>query len=268
MSLSATGRPQHGGVPLSIAGTGRLRPARRASWVLLIAAGAWVVVVWPLGGMGAMPGTMGLGFWSFLGVWTLMMGAMMLPSVSPLAALYVRGFTAARRGRVSALLVGYLVVWAAVGVPAYALAWFADRVVAGHAISAAAFAVALFVACGVYQLTPLKDLCLARCRSPVGFLMRYSAYRGSTRDFRVGLHNGLYCVACCWGLMALLVAFGVMNLGAMIALAAVVMIEKVWVHGVGFSRAVGVLSLSAAAAVVWVPQLAPGLVPASRMMGM
>jgi predicted metal-binding membrane protein len=68
--------------------------------------------------------------------------------------------------------------------------------------------------------------------------------------------------------MALLVAFGVMNLGAMIALATVAMIEKVWVHGVGFSRAVGVLSLSAAAVVVWVPQVAPGLEPAFRTMGM
>jgi predicted metal-binding membrane protein len=244
------------------------RSAPRVSLVLVLAAAAWVGLVVLLGDMGGMPGTMGLGFVSFVAVWTLMMTAMMLPSVAPFATLYARGLTDTRGVRVSALVAGYLLVWAAAGVPAYALAWFAGRVVDGQTISAALFAVVLFAACGVYQLTPIKDICLARCRSPLAFLLRYSSYRGVTRDFRVGFHNGWYCLACCWGLMALLVAFGLMNVGAMVALAFVVVTEKVWAHGAGLARVVGVASLVAAGLVVWVPGLAPGLEHTSRMAGM
>ncbi len=238
------------------------------SLVLIMAAAAWVGVVVFLGEMDTMPGTMGLGVVSFVAVWVLMMTAMMLPSVAPFVTLYARALTAARRTRISALVVGYLLVCAAAGVPAYGLAWLADRAVDGHTISAAMLAVVLFTACGVYQLTPLKDVCLARCRSPLGFVMRYSSYRGASRDFRVGFHHGLYCLACCWSLMALLVAFGLMNIAAMVALAAVVLIEKAWARGPGFARVVGVVSLAAAGVVGWAPGLAPGLEHTSRMAGM
>jgi predicted metal-binding membrane protein len=127
-------------------------------------------------------------------------------------------------------------------------------------------AAAIFLACGVYQLTPLKDRCLRHCRSPLGLLLHYGNYKGPVRDVRVGVHHGAYCAGCCVGLMALLVAFGLMNLLAMAGLVAVVIAEKYWRYGVVLSRAVGVAALVAAVAVFWVPGLAPGLRHSMPMM--
>ena len=108
-------------------------------------------------------------------------------------------------------------------------------------------------------MTSWKDRCLRRCRSPLALLLHYGSYSGRLRDVAAGAHHGAYCAGCCWGLFVVLVALGVMNLVAMGVLAATVLVEKLWSHGVGFSRAVGVLALLVAVAVIWVPSLAPGL---------
>jgi predicted metal-binding membrane protein len=115
----------------------------------------------------------------------------------------------------------------------------------------------------------LKDRCLARCRSPLGFVLKLGAYQGRTRDLRVGLYHGAFCLACCWALMALLVAFGLMNVIAMVVLAGSVLVEKTWVWGPRFSRLLGVAALGLAFAVIFVPGLAPGLhqVPSPGGMG-
>ena len=126
---------------------------------------------------------------------------------------------------------------------------------------------AIFAACGIYQLTPIKDRCLARCRSPLGFVMKYGSYQGRLRDLRVGMHHGAFCLACCWALMAVLVAVGLMNLAAMVVLAAVVLVEKTSKWGPRFSRVVGVVALVLAVAVVFRPSLAAGLQPAPPMSG-
>ena len=227
--------------------------------MLVAAAGAWLLVVGLGRHMGAMPGTMGLGIAGFVGVWTLMMAAMMLPSVTPLASIYARSVASARPWRLGSSSLGYLAVWALAGLPAYAIAWIGEQVAERSADLALATACVIYVACGLYQLTPLKDKCLARCRSPLALLLRYGSYRGVTRDLRVGLQHGSYCLGCCWALMALLVVFGVMNVTAMVVLALVALIEKVWTRGKVFSRLVGCLSLALAVAVIWVPALAPGL---------
>jgi len=137
--------------------------------------------------------------------------------------------------------------------------WLAGWLVDGHAAAATVLAVAIFAACGFYQLTPLKDRCLARCRSPLGFVLKLGGYRGRTRDLRVGLYHGAYCLACCWALMALLIAFGLMNVIAMVVLAGAVLTEKAWVWGPHFSRVLGVAALGLAVTAVFVPGLAPGL---------
>ena len=95
------------------------------------------------------------------------------------------------------------------------------------------------MAAGIYQITPLKNFCLRHCRSPVAFLLHVSGYKGRFRDVRVGLYHGLYCVGCCWGLMLVLITVGIMNLAWMAAIAAAVLLEKTWRHGIGFSRAIG-----------------------------
>jgi predicted metal-binding membrane protein len=235
----------------------RLTP--QASVLLLAAAGAWVGVLVLARAMGSMPGTMGLGIGSFVAVWALMMSAMMLPSVAPFSSLYVRTFGDNRARRIAGFAAGYLIVWTVAALPAYALAWLAARLALGHPGTATVLAVVILAACGVYQLTPLKDRCLARCRSPIGFVLTLGSYRGRTRDLRVGLYHGAFCLACCWALMALLVAFGLMNVIAMVILAIAVLAEKTWVWGHAFSRAVGVAALVLAAVVVFKPGLAAGL---------
>ena len=240
----------------------RLTPP--ASLLLLGAAGAWVGVVVVARHMGPMLGTMGLGIGSFVAVWALMMTAMMLPSVTPFASLYTRSFTEHRGRRLVAFGSGYLLVWSLAAIPAYALAWPADRFSGSHPTAATGLAVAIFAGCGIYQLTPIKDRCLARCRSPLGFVFKFGAYSGRTRDLRVGLYHGAFCLACCWGLMALLVAFGLMNLTAMVVLAAVVLLEKTSPWGSRFSQALGVIALVLAVVVVFAPGVAPGLHPVTQ----
>ncbi len=244
------------------------RPVRRmappTSFLFVVAAAAWVGVVVVARDMGSMPGTMGLGIGAFAAVWALMMAAMMLPSVAPFASLYARTFGSHRTRRVSALVSGYLLVWILAALPAYGLAWVAGSLVSGHRTGATVLAVALFAACGVYQLTPIKDRCLARCRSPLGFVLKFGVYRGRTRDVRVGLHHGAFCVACCWSLMALLVAFGLMNVIAMVGLAGAVLVEKTSPWGRWVCRGLGVAALVLAVAVVFEPGLAPGLLPVTQ----
>jgi predicted metal-binding membrane protein len=241
----------------TVPGLRRLTPS--ASLILVAAAGAWAGVAVVARHMGSMSGTMGLGVGGFVAVWALMMAAMMLPSVTPFASLYSRTLQDRHSRRLAVFACGYLIVWALAALPAYGLAWLAGRLVDGHAAAATVLAVAIFAGCGVYQLTPLKDWCLARCRSPLGLVLKLGGYRGRTRDLRVGLYHGVFCLACCWGLMALLVAFGLMNVIAMVVLAGAVLTEKTWVWGPRLSRVLGIAALGLAVAVVFVPGLAPGL---------
>jgi predicted metal-binding membrane protein len=246
--------------------------------LLIAAAGAWVATVAIARGMAGMTGTMGLGLVTFVPVWTLMMAAMMLPSVTPVATLYARTIPGSRavpgRGtvpgrraaRIAGLVAGYLGVWAAAGLPAYGLARLAGWLTGRHPGGAHMAAVAVFAVCGAYQLSRLKDRCLARCRSPLGLLLHYGSYRGRFRDLRVGAHHGGYCLGCCWALMVLLIAVGVMNVAAMIGLAALVLIEKTWTWGPAAGRLAGTAALALAVATIWFPWLAPGLHAAPAMM--
>ena len=166
----------------------------------------------------------------FVGVWVVMMAAMMFPSISPTVALYSR--MTRQRSLLSPLLftAGYLATWTAAGVFAFALALAGGRIAgdplswdrAGRWIAG----VTLLVA-AVYELTPLKDVCLGKCRSPLGFLL------GSWRDgrsgaVRMGMENGAWCVGCCWALMASLFALGIMSLVWMAFTAGLIAVEKVF----------------------------------------
>ncbi|KAE8764518.1 DUF2182 domain-containing protein [Georgenia thermotolerans] len=231
--------------------------------VLLAAAAlAWAVTAaLALGGMGApgMPATMGLSVGPFLGVWALMMAAMMLPAVAPVAALYLRALGASRPGRVAGFLGGYLLVWAAAGLPAYLLARAAGRLAADQPRTAQVLAVATFVGVAVYQVSPLKRVCLRSCRSPLGQFLRYAQVTGPLRDLRVGVHHGLYCLGCCWALFVALMAVGLMNLVAMATLSGLVAAEKLWSHGVAASRLVAVGALGVAILLAARPELAQAL---------
>jgi len=227
--------------------------------LLLAAAVGWLVTAGLASDMGAMSATMGLGPAGFVGVWTLMMAAMMLPSMSPLTRLYLGTLGDHRARRSFLLALGYLTVWAAFGVVAFALAEGAERLAANTPGWAHATAVGICLVCGIYQMTSLKDRCLARCRTPLGQLLRYRSMTGPVVDLRVGAGHGAWCVACCWSLMVVLIAFGVMNLIAMAILTAVILVEKLAAPGRWFSVLVGAAAFALAIG-VWIdPRLAPGL---------
>jgi predicted metal-binding membrane protein len=219
--------------------------------------------------MAGMTGTMGLGPAAFVAVWTLMMAAMMLPSVAPAASRYARsmsGRSGHRAAGIAGLTAGYLAVWAAAGVPAFGLAWLAGWMTGRHPGAAHVFAVAAIAACGVYQLSAPKDRCLTHCRAPLASSRPLSRPGGWARDLGVGVRHGAYCLGCCWALMVVLIAVGVMNVAAMVGLAIVVLIEKTWRWGPAAGRVAGVAALGLAVAVIWLPWLAPGLHAAPPMM--
>jgi len=229
------------------------------SVLLVVAAAAWVGVVAAARGMASMPGTMGLSVAAFAGIWALMMTAMMLPTITPFTALYTRTLSDHRPRRITELACGYLLVWTLAAVPAYALAWLGSELASRRPAAATALAVGIFAACGIYQLTPVKDRCLARCRSPLGFAFKYGSYRGRLRDLRVGINHGAFCLACCWALMGILIAVGLMNLAAMVVLSAVVLAEKTSTWGPRLTRLIGVAAFALAIAVVLRPSIAGGL---------
>jgi len=178
-------------------------------------------------------------------MWAVMMTAMMLPSATPLVVLY--GVAARSQGTAGrqtwALVAGYLLVWMAFSLGATAL----QRVLASlllispmmAIISSPVAATLLFIA-GVYQLTPVKQACLRACQSPLGFLTsRWRA--GASGAFTIGLEHGVYCVGCCWAMMLLLFAGGVMNLTVIAALTAFVAFERLAPFGLYGARVSGVL---------------------------
>ena len=180
--------------------------------LLLLAAVAWAGTLAVAQQMGVMAGTMGLAIPAFLLVWLLMMVAMMLPAVAPVAQLYLRTIGRDRRAlRVAGFLSGYLLVWTAAGLPAFGMAWGAQQLAAEHSGAARLAAAGTFLAVAVYQVSPLKDVCLKACRSPLGLLLRYASYCGGLRDVRAGAHHGLYCLGCCWVLFVALIALGTMK---------------------------------------------------------
>ena len=211
-----------------------LRPAY-AAWrahlgvvaaLLAVAALAWWWTVGQMSGMDDGPWTALGDFGWFVGVWVAMMAAMMFPSVSPTVALYAR----MSRSRVLpvAFVAGYAAAWAAVGVVAYLLAALTTHAAGGslawdHAGRWIA-GVTLLVAAG-YELTPFKDVCLGKCRSPLGTLLG-SWRAGGAGAFRMGLVNGAWCLGCCWALMASLFALGVMSVTWMAVVAALIALEK------------------------------------------
>ena len=248
-------------VPLS------LREAAPA-WIALLALTvlAWVVTLDQVRAMSNGAGTMGMSFGAFVAMWTVMMAAMMFPSVAPVAILWIR-FIVGRLSvglalsRIALFVSGYLLAWAFAGVVAFfGLALF-ERVLLLAGNNGGWLGAAIFVTAGVYQFTSFKDVCLRHCRSPMSLITYYTSFRGLAIDLRVGVHHGIYCVGCCWGLMLILVALGVMNIPAMAALTIVIFAEKLLRHGLLVARLTGISFLGAAAGAAIFPNLFPGLKP-------
>ena len=229
-----------------------------------LAAVGWWWTVGRMRGMDEGPWT-GLGTlgW-FLGVWVVMMAAMMFPSVAPTVALYAR-MSGRSRLRPWVFTSGYLATWAGAGVLAFLVGVAADSVVGDHLAWGQAgrpLAGATLVVAALYELTPLKNACLGRCRSPLGALL------GSWRDgwpgaFRMGARNGAWCVGCCWALMASLFALGAMSVTWMALVASIIAFEKLlpWRRTATYGTALLLLALGG------LVLLAPDALPALTVPG-
>ncbi|MCW2601668.1 MAG: Protein of unknown function transrane, metal-binding protein [Frankiales bacterium] len=197
----------------------------------------------------------------FLGVWVVMMAAMMFPSVAPTVALYARMTRSRWPLAPAAFTAGYLLTWTATGVVAFAIADAAGRLAgdrlawdhAGRPIAGLTLVVA-----AVYELTPLKNVCLGKCRSPLGFLLG-SWREGWQGGLRMGAKNGAWCVGCCWALMAALFALGVMSITWMAVVAGLIAVEKTvpWRRTATFGTALVLLALGVL--LLAAPQAVPGL---------
>jgi predicted metal-binding membrane protein len=211
----------------------------------------------------------GLGFYT--GVWVVMMAAMMLPSIWPIVGMYER----ARAGRDAAgagtvlVVVGYIAAWTAWGLLAFgairlAHALFGDFLPwdgAGRWVAAG-----VVLGAAAYQQMPLKNACLTRCRGPLGFVVE-NWRPGMYGAFRLGALHGAWCVGCCWALMAALFALGLMSIGWMALIAALIALEKLWPSRVVANWLVTVVLLVVGIALLVDPSVVPGMPGTDAAMG-
>jgi predicted metal-binding membrane protein len=258
---------------MEAASTSRLARTPTAILVslLALAGAAWAVLVWQsaemdTGHMGhvEMLTTMDMRAALFLAIWAAMMVAIMFPTAAPMILTFAR-VQAGRRERGNPVVPTwiftgtYLALWVAFGALAYAAAvgaqeladrsmWFMDNM--------ARIGGGVLVAAGIYQLTPLKNVCLSKCRSPLAFIV------GSWRDgyggaVRMGLEHGLYCIGCCWLFFLIVFPLGMMNIAVLAAITALIFAEKALSFGHRARVAAAGLLIAYGALVVFVPDALP-----------
>lgn len=209
---------------------------------------AWIPTVQQSRSMPSVLGTMGMPLGSFLVFWTLMIVAMMGPSLAPIASLHVE--TARLHMHEThgppliacggAFVLGYLLVWFAFGLPIFGLAVLEGQAASTAPPVALAAGPLILVMAGFYQLTPLQARCLASCNRHLGAQAHLPNVRYLLQDSKVGLAHGMDCVGACGGCMLVFVAVGLMNLPWMIAITLIVLVEKVWRYGHQVAVVVGV----------------------------
>jgi predicted metal-binding membrane protein len=240
--------------------------------LLVLAVIGWGLVIWQARTDSSMPMhdemdldlTMGMAAPLFLAMWVAMMVAMMFPAAAPMILLFDRveqGKREAERSYVpTAYFVGaYLAVWTAFGAAAFALAVGVDHLTADAAWITenwARLGGVLLIAAGLYQLTPLKDVCLSKCRTPMSFLM--TSWRdGKVGAIQMGLLHGGYCVGCCWLFFLILLPLGVMNVGATVVIALLVFGEKCLPVGKRLAHAAALVLVVYGIVVTLVPAALP-----------
>ena len=235
--------------------------------LLVLAALAWGVLLWQAqttDAAMAMTPTMGMEAPLFLAIWVVMMVAIMFPTAAPMILMFARA-QAGKRQREQPFVPtwlfvsAYLLVWSLLGVAAYAAAVAAERLaeqsmwLMEHAAQVGG---TVLILAGLYQLTPLKAVCLSKCRSPLSFIM--ASWRdGRGGAFRMGVEHGLYCAGCCWLLFVILFPLGMLNVAAMALITALIFAEKALPGGRRLSWAAGAALVAYGLLVIVMPDALP-----------
>jgi predicted metal-binding membrane protein len=250
------------------ASSDRLRRQRNLILVslLTLAAISWVVVTRQAGMTSGAGPTMGMTIPLFLVAWVAMMVAMMFPTAAPMILMFAAVSVGKKqRGesfvRTWIFVGSYLLVWIGFGAFAYGVAVGLDalsRQLMWVMDNAARLGGLLLLSAGVYQLSPLKNICLTKCRSPLSFIL--TAWRdGHSGAIQMGLAHGAYCLGCCWLLFAILFPLGIMNIAVMLGLTLLIFAEKSLPVGTLIGRLAGAALIGYGAFVMFVPHALPGM---------
>jgi len=230
--------------------------------LLVCAAVAWLITISQAGSIG-MGGMAMLSAGLFLVTWLVMMVAMMFPSVAPMTLTFASFSRSRGEGYLPAALfvLGYIAVWTVSGLVPLAVQQAVTQIWMTPPSWLPRASGAVIIVAGIYQFTPLKDRCLRACRSPLGFLLTHNFGAGLPAAVKAGASHGIYCLGCCWALMAVLAVIGLMNIAWMAVIAAVFFIEKNVRRGELLPRAVGVACVLAGLAVAAWPAVLAGPAP-------
>jgi predicted metal-binding membrane protein len=236
--------------------------------LLILAAASWVLLIWQSTTMNSqamgMGLTMGMSAVLFIAIWVVMMIAMMFPTAAPMILMFTAIYASKRQTSQTfvptwVFVSAYLLIWTLFGIVAYPLALGAERL-AGQSMwlmtNVSRISGALLVVAGLYQLSPLKSICLAKCRTPLQFIL--SSWRdGYGGAFYMGFLHGSYCLGCCWFLFVILFPLGIMNVVAMALLTALIFAEKSVPLGRLISQITGILLIFYGVLVILVPAALP-----------
>jgi len=241
--------------------------------LLVLAAGAWALLIWQSAVMDdEMSLTMSMGAPLFIALWVVMMIAIMFPTAAPMILMFNRVHNQRRERGQSFVptwifVAAYLLVWSATGITAYGVAVVADEL-ADRSMwlmdNAARMGGVVLIGAGLYQLSPLKNVCLNKCRSPISFIL-HSWRDGYWGSFRMGLEHGVYCLGCCWLLFVILFPLGMMNIAVLAGIAALIFAEKSTAWGRQIARAAAVALIVYGTVVVFVPDALPMMMDDSTM---
>ena len=217
--------------------------------LLALSALAWTLLIWQSSMMSnrAMGLTMGMSAIVFIAIWIVMMVAMMFPTAAPMILMFTKIYAGKRQQEhpfvpTWVFVSAYLLVWSLCGVVAYPLAMGIEQLAAPSMWlmeNAARLGGVVLVVAGLYQLSPLKDICLSKCRTPLQFILT-SWHDGYGGAFRMGVEHGAYCLGCCWLLFVILFPLGLMNIAVMALVTALIFAEKVLPIGRQISQFAGV----------------------------
>ncbi len=234
--------------------------------LLVLAVLAWGLLIWqaPMMNNQAMGLTMGMSALLFIAIWAVMMVAMMFPAAAPMILMFSAVYAGKRRQEQPYVptwifVSAYLLVWALSGVLAYFLAIGAEKL-AGQSMwlttNATHIGGVILVIAGLYQLSPLKNVCLSKCRTPLQFLLT-SWHDGYAGAFRMGIAHGAFCLGCCWLLFVILFPLGIMNIAAMAVVTALIFAEKALPIGRQISLIAGVALIIYGSVVIFLPAALP-----------